>query len=272
MTTRLELWSTRECHLPCMTAWEMSKSLDITLEASKSILNLACVPRVQTRSGCIIRWTVSPTDTEPRSTLSSMALASRVRNATPISKVLDDWFTCDFYCDHIEAVIKGHVECRMIVMTYIARRLLDNFNWADGCDTRIDVLGSTSETIRDGIQRISLKWYEISSRRSWSKVGHGWLDQHMGAMSIIEDEIIYHVPVRPAACVGVATGCWSIGTSGTFLCLNPSDYLSGWISNGTRRYCNMTISSILHNPNVKTLIAIFITYFCFWMLARIRVL
>ncbi|KAF3800769.1 Beta-glucosidase 1B [Colletotrichum gloeosporioides] len=51
-------------------------------------------------------------------------------NAMPMSKALDDSFRCDFYRNHINAIIKARVE---------DKSLLDNFEWADSYKTRFSV-------------------------------------------------------------------------------------------------------------------------------------
>ncbi|KAJ0282365.1 hypothetical protein Brms1b_005510 [Colletotrichum noveboracense] len=60
-------------------------------------------------------------------------------NAMPMPEVLDDSFRCDFYRNHIDAVVKARVEDEVNVMAYMAWSLLDNFEWADGYKTRFGV-------------------------------------------------------------------------------------------------------------------------------------
>ncbi|RPB04385.1 beta-glucosidase [Choiromyces venosus 120613-1] len=60
-------------------------------------------------------------------------------NDLPLEKVLDDEFRAEYFRTYIHAMTRARVESGVDVRGYLAWSLLDNFEWAEGYETRFGV-------------------------------------------------------------------------------------------------------------------------------------
>lgn len=57
----------------------------------------------------------------------------------PLEQILQDKFRCDYYRDHIDAVVRARNEDGINILGYMAWSLMDNFEWNDGFLVRFGV-------------------------------------------------------------------------------------------------------------------------------------